>query len=801
MINFDSKIISSSYLDDEEVGRIYIGDNLLLKQKGPANLPDEYTEVEYIIGNGGLIDTGVIPTRSTIVETQVGLVEGARGFFYPCASTKTNNSFMLEVNVFSSSAKVTATVGGQYNVGTVTNLPNDYSTKYKITFSSSRITVNGVSSGISSASSFTTNVTLKLFGISASNVSSFKMWYCKIYNGTTLLRDLIPCTNSSNQNGFYDKVNNVFYTHPAFLAGPVQYGVIVKLKLDPSQSGWGEVIGGGRYYESTPVIVKARPTQGHKFKNWYVVSRLPDGYKEVEYIKSDTLCGINIDLPAIDFSQKKFHIVLDTYVHNYENGVESFFTSDAVTSLFFMRRTSENSLQFGIGNTSTFTETIDITGQRILIDYNSSGTILKVGETTYTVGGATGSTQNIQLFASESGGYSAVMNLYNCIVYEGATEIRNLIPCISPEGAVGLYDLVEERFFNNSREGNFTPGPQITKIPISEYMDYHFKVTNNIILFALFEEENIVGFEWEKTNLPTANPSKYNIWQGLTYGDGKFIVANYSKAEVDYSEDGINWTTYTLPYAKKGWCDGVYGDGKFILIPNDYSYGVYSTNGGKSWSSVYLASGEYNGSIAYGKINGGNRFVIVSSQSNYFKSSTNGTSWSSSSSSGASNYYSSATFCDGKFIYAPSSRHSSGYFYIDSTGLGSGTYVFPPSPKQYSYIASAYGNNIYIALAYNSDKYIYSFDGGVTLEEGTLPFSSKWQDITFGNGVFIAVSYSNKALYTENGLFWKETELPMEGAPRQECNNIIYGNGKFVATGITDNAMYATAILKNDNNN
>lgn len=41
-----------------------------------------------------------------------------------------------------------------------------------------------------------------------------KIYYCKIYEDSTLLRDLVPCyRNSDNEIGMYDVVNNVFYTN------------------------------------------------------------------------------------------------------------------------------------------------------------------------------------------------------------------------------------------------------------------------------------------------------------------------------------------------------------------------------------------------------------------------------------------------------------------------------------------------------------------------------------------------------------------------------------------------------------
>lgn len=54
--------------------------------------------------------------------------------------------------------------------------------------------------------------------------SESDVYYCKIYKGNTLLRDLIPVKrNSDNVVGLYDKQNDHFYISQGdehFVAGP-----------------------------------------------------------------------------------------------------------------------------------------------------------------------------------------------------------------------------------------------------------------------------------------------------------------------------------------------------------------------------------------------------------------------------------------------------------------------------------------------------------------------------------------------------------------------------------------------------
>jgi hypothetical protein len=87
-----------------------------------------------------------------------------------------------------------------------------------------------------------------------------------------------------------------------------------------------------------------------------------------------------------------------------------------------------------------------------------------------------------------------------------------------------------------------------------------------------------------------------------------------------------------------------------------------------------------------------------------------------------------------------------------------------------------YGNNKFVAVAYNSNIAAYSTDG-ITWIETTLPSVATWRRITYGNNKFVAIAYiSNKSVYSEDGINWIETQLP-SSAP---WHDITYGNNKFV---------------------
>lgn len=65
-----------------------------------------------------------------------------------------------------------------------------------------------------------------------SQAVSARLYFCKIYDNGTLVRNLIPAKNTSGTLGLYDAVNNVFYTNAGtgtFTAGPIATTSWVKI--------------------------------------------------------------------------------------------------------------------------------------------------------------------------------------------------------------------------------------------------------------------------------------------------------------------------------------------------------------------------------------------------------------------------------------------------------------------------------------------------------------------------------------------------------------------------------------------
>ena len=98
-------------------------------------------------------------------------------------------------------------------------------------------------------------------------------------------------------------------------------------------------------------------------------------------------------------------------------------------------------------------------------------------------------------------------------------------------------------------------------------------------------------------------------------------------------------------------------------------------------------------------------------------------------------------------------------------------------PNSQTWTTVCYGNNKYVAIAYDSNIFAYSTDG-INWTQGTMPNSQSWTTVCYGNGKFVATAVvSNIFAYSTDGINWTEGNMPSE----QNWPSICYGNDKFVA--------------------
>ncbi|MBQ9540635.1 MAG: hypothetical protein IJU89_04405 [Alphaproteobacteria bacterium] len=195
-------------------------------------LPTGYTELEYIESTGTqYIDTGVTPAQITKIDSKAQFLRtDARQALLGVSNNGSGpwNNF-VGINPTSSTSKfriqwATATVPEErWNILTDTNLHTFVFDKNALTFT--------VDNAVNTFADYTIeNATGNMYVFGKNNGTQgvdrlvyAKMYYMKLYNGSTLVRDFVPARrNSDNVLGMYDTVNNRFYTNSGsgeFIAG------------------------------------------------------------------------------------------------------------------------------------------------------------------------------------------------------------------------------------------------------------------------------------------------------------------------------------------------------------------------------------------------------------------------------------------------------------------------------------------------------------------------------------------------------------------------------------------------------
>jgi hypothetical protein len=190
-----------------------------------APLPEGYKAIPYLpISKDQYLDTGIVPNANTGAEYQ----------FSPYSITEIGGRILSATNFdFPYLKKQIITSGGVYSTRLVANrLGNEKTDTYALSQREGTIATvkafinsNTVNSNVAfsdfelTAGTLVTNDTLVLGNIGGNfgeeNAFEGKIFYCKIYDGNTLIRDLYPCImlreNTIPLPGMYDRVGETFY--------------------------------------------------------------------------------------------------------------------------------------------------------------------------------------------------------------------------------------------------------------------------------------------------------------------------------------------------------------------------------------------------------------------------------------------------------------------------------------------------------------------------------------------------------------------------------------------------------------
>ena len=407
---------SSNWLEQKQV---------FVNTGSSSTVPSGLVELDYITSTGSqYINTGITPNGNTRVECKfIPLDTGTQAVFcggrtaVSGTNAYTNTMFYINQNIRRDYFGTSKTSTSTYATGTTMTIDAN----------KNAVTINGSSSEIAdfTLSTTTGQMPILLFCSAMYNTSTsaitnldnyakFKIYYYKIYNNGSLVRNFIPARRTSDGKcGLWDKVSYRFY-------------------VDEN---------GGNF------------TAGSS-----VVGNIASPGTPIEYIESSGTQYINTGYVA----NANTKVIADFQITSQQSSNNDIF---GVVGQFSFRQYGGSSYFRTISGTAIadFDTTVSILN-RHTVEKTFSSTIIDNNYNKTTSGTATIS-YPLYLCAYNSG--SSVSNygylkLYSCKIYDGNTLVRDFVPIKTAVNTYGLWDRVNKVFYKNSGTGTFTGGSATT---------------------------------------------------------------------------------------------------------------------------------------------------------------------------------------------------------------------------------------------------------------------------------------------------------------------------------------------------
>ncbi len=235
MINLGSNSISNIMIGNTQVQKMYLGTTLIWEYSSSveSRLPDGYTELEYIASTktgGQYIDLDILlyDTLNKNYDIAIkfrpigtGKDSTNQGTIFGCQDNAGSPWPGTFIRV-SSSNMSGRYIGGSGKDNTLGAVGNDIELTEKTPPSKNVYNYNN------SGTTHTWGTSLFCIFNNQAKTDMIRyiearLYYFKLFVEGSLVRDMIPCKNSSDVVGLYDLVNDVFYTSPngaLFVAGP-----------------------------------------------------------------------------------------------------------------------------------------------------------------------------------------------------------------------------------------------------------------------------------------------------------------------------------------------------------------------------------------------------------------------------------------------------------------------------------------------------------------------------------------------------------------------------------------------------
>lgn len=190
-------------------------------------LPIGYKLLEYIESSGTqYINTGFRPNQNTRVTMELSTSDSGSYTIFGSDVGWSSNGFAIGVGF------------GHYGSNTTSFNGLNNGAKHSIDFNKNSIYIDNALKSTFPSATFQMNMDMVVFANNRSGeiqeLTTMKLYSFKIYDNSTIVRDFIPCKNSSGEVGLWDDINTKFYSNAGsgnFIAGAVidLGGIFVKV--------------------------------------------------------------------------------------------------------------------------------------------------------------------------------------------------------------------------------------------------------------------------------------------------------------------------------------------------------------------------------------------------------------------------------------------------------------------------------------------------------------------------------------------------------------------------------------------
>ena len=183
---------------------------------------------------------------------------------------------------------------------------------------------------------------------------------------------------------------------------------------------------------------------------------LPSGYSKLAYIEGSGKQYVNTGLVAGSNTRIVMDFEITAKTGSTALAAWGARTNYSTKHLSFIYDLSGLFWTYNYGSTHVSVNASSPVG-RYTIDANAgnglfNGTAMNHAAATFTCA------YNLYLFAINNAGTAQWMpygRIYSCQIYENGTLIRDYVPCLSDTEGVGLFDLVNNKFYGNAGSGSF----------------------------------------------------------------------------------------------------------------------------------------------------------------------------------------------------------------------------------------------------------------------------------------------------------------------------------------------------------